>query len=216
MDLLFTFISLQCQKYNIDESHGLKHAQGTLVRAYDILQKLDAVTKEEMRMALYAAALHDMCDSKYTDTSRASEDIRVFLLGQMWSAEDAAALIHIVTTMSYTKLKSIGVFPDHGKWQRVYHTVRHADLLEGYIVARCILYNKHMYPDKTEDEHWQRAGQLFRDRVFTYTTDGWIFFPEAIQMVDSLYVEAIRCLSEKSMNWPEPPITKIKIDFGDV
>jgi hypothetical protein len=210
MDSLFNFIQNQCLKYGIDESHGLKHAKGTLMRANQILSELDEVTDEERKITLYAAALHDTCDSKYTPLDKAVNEISFFLRGQLWSLTEINVLIKIITTMSYSKLKKSLEYPNHGKWQRAYHIARHADLLEGYIVARCVLYNMHIFPEKTEEEHWQRASEIFSNRVFTYVSDGWIFLPGALAMAKTLEQEALRCLAEKSMDWPEPDITEIK------
>lgn len=215
MDSLFNFIGRQCEKYGIDESHGLKHAKGTFMRANEILSTLSEVTEEERRMTLYAAAIHDTCDSKYTDVKEAAAEIGYFLRSQQWSAQDIGVLIKIVTSMSYSKLKkslSSGQvdFPNHGIWQRAYHVARHADLLEGYIVARCVMYNQHIFPSKSMDEHWQMASELFSERVFTYVSEGWIFLPYAIELSKSLEEEARRCIQEKSMDWPEPLIPEIK------
>jgi len=215
MDSLFNFIGRQCEKYGIDESHGLKHAKGTLMRANEILLTLSEVTEEERRMTLYAAAIHDTCDSKYTPVNEAAKEIGYFLRSEFWPPEHIDALINIVTSMSYSKLKksvSSGQieYPNHGKWQRAYHVARHADLLEGYVVARCVMYNIHLYPEKSMDEHWQRATELFSERVFTYCSEGWIFFPYAIELAMSLEEEARRCLQEKSMDWPEPLIPENK------
>jgi hypothetical protein len=215
MDSLFNFIEKQCLKYGIDESHGLKHAKGSMMRANEILSSLNDVSEEERKMALYAAALHDTCDSKYTNVNEAASQIGYFLRGQRWLPEDINALIRIVTSMSYSKLKMSLCsgqieFPLHGKWQRAYHIARHADLLEGYIVARCVLYNKHLFPEKSEDEHWERASELFSERVFTYVSDGWIFLPCAIELANTLEIEARRCLEQRSMDWPDPVIHEIK------
>ena len=216
MNQLFFFIEQMCIRYNIDESHGLKHAKGTYARAQQILLHCKDVTNEERRMALYAAALHDTCDHKYTDVKESSKKIREWLLLQGWVRKDANSLIKIITTMSYSKLKAnmihlkdgttIALYPDHGKWQRAYHVARHADLLEAFIVARCVLYDRHSKPEKSEEEHWQRAIELFNDRVFRYVKDDWLFMPEAQFFVPALEKEAFNCLVFKSMDWPEPHI----------
>jgi len=215
MDSLFSFIERQCEKYEIDESHGLKHAKGTYMRALDILNGLSEVSHEESKMALYAAALHDTCDSKYTPVDKAAGEIGIFLRTQMWSPEEISALIKIVTSMSYSKLKkSLNSgqidFPNHGKWQRAYHVARHADLLEGYIAARCILYNIHLFPEKSMKQHWKRARELFDERIFTYISEGWIFFPGTLSMAKTLEQEARRCLEEECMDWPDPIINEIE------
>jgi hypothetical protein len=208
MGFLLNFVQGQCIKYGIDESHGLKHAKGTWLRAAKIMKTLPDVKEDEERVALCAAALHDMCDSKYCPLEEASKDIRDFLLDIKMEPEEIQAVLDIVSTMSYSKLKRAIVdgviqYPDHGKWQRAYHVARNADLLEGYVVARCVLYNRHIYPSKTEDEHWERAKQLFKERVFLYASEGWINLPGALAMVPELEQEAMRCLSGRLMDWPE-------------
>jgi len=210
MESLFSFIERQCLKYKIDESHGLKHAKGTMARAAALLATTP-LPEDEERVALYAAALHDTCDSKYTRPELAALEIKSFLLSQGWPLEHIEALIKIVTSMSYSKLKRVPLnedgtraFPDHGVWQGAYHVARHADLLEGFIVARCILYNKELYPEKSDDEHWSRAASLFEERVFTYVSEGWITLPAALSQVTALESEARRCIQERSMDWPEP------------
>jgi len=206
MDRLFDFIEFMCIKYSIDESHGLKHAKGTYLKALYILDNFDHITENERRVALYSAALHDTCDSKYTDVFKASLEIRQWLLTEGWSLDESEAVIRIITTMSYSKLKvqaSDGppVYPDHGIWQTAYHVARHADLLEGYIVARCFLYNKHIYKSITDEEHWIAVKNLFDIRVFRYVKDDWITLPAALKMVPALEKEARRCLEEKSLDW---------------
>jgi hypothetical protein len=212
MGVLLNFVQGQCIKYGIDESHGLKHARGTWIRASKIIKTLPDMKEEESRVALCSAVLHDMCDSKYCNSEEASRDIEYFLMEIHMCPEEIEAVLKIIKTMSYSKLKAsikdgIIQYPDHGKWQRAYHIARNADLLEGYIVARSILYNKHIYPEKSEDEHWKRAEEIFNDRVFKYLSDGWINLPFAIDMVPYLEQEARRCLKGRLMDWPEQQIT---------
>ena len=150
MDLLFNFIEQQCTKYKIDKSHGSKHAWGTALTAKKLLKTLANVTEQEERVAIYSAALHDTCDSKYCPIQEATNEIRGFLLGIQWAPEEVEAVLSIITTMSYSKLKKnvkegIIEYPEHGEWMRAYHVARNADLLEGYIVARCVLYNQHIW-----------------------------------------------------------------------
>jgi HD superfamily phosphodiesterase len=215
MDILFNFIESQCTKYNIDESHGVKHAKGTMLKADDILHTMRGVTADERRMALYAAALHDICDSKYTDVEKASKEIWAFLLDTLgWSTADADSLIAIVTTMSYSKLKALSehhpiIYPDHGKWRRAYHVARNADLLEGFIVARAYTYNRRIHPESTEEQHWKQTESIFDKRIFKYLNEGWIILPGAVAMVYDLEQEALRCLRERSLDWPEPVLNEI-------
>ena len=91
------------------------------------------------------------------------------------------------------------MFPDHGKWQRAYHIVRHADLLEAYKVVRCYLYTVHRCPDLTEDAAWLETRRIFDERVFKYVSDGWIFLEAALRWVPELEREALRCFAEKDL-----------------
>ena len=206
---LAPFIENTCLKLGIDESHGLKHSKETVRYAEALMNAMPDVSEEERHMATFVAALHDLCDSKYTDVHIAAQEIKCWLIHhQKWSQVCADALISIITSMSYSKLRrsvdSSGkpVFPEHGKWQRAYEIGRHADLLESYTVARCVLYDKQIYPKISDDEHWQRVNVLFEHRVFNYIKDGWITLPEAVQIALGLEKKARRCLAEKCMEWP--------------
>lgn len=206
MMTLFQFIDYMCQKYSIDESHGLKHAKGTLEKAEAILETIPDCSDAEKRVARFSAALHDTCDSKYTNVNLASSQIKTWLLENNWNEEEANAVISIITSMSYSKLKieSKGgppIYPDHGKWQRAYHVARHADLLEGYIVARCFLYNLKIHPNATDDEHWNHVEVLFNNRVYSYVKDNWIFLPGALSLVPDLESQAKKCINTRSLEW---------------
>jgi hypothetical protein len=182
------FVLSCCESYTIDESHGLKHSKGCMKWASMLVRADPNITEEQSMMAIYAAGLHDMCDKKYTDPVEASERILVWLIkGEGWPRHVAKALIAIINTMSYSWLKSrvvngMLVFPDHGKWQKAYHIARHADLLDGYIVARCFLYGKHANPSISDEECWKKVRDLFEVRVFRYVSDGWIVLPEAVSL----------------------------------
>jgi hypothetical protein len=207
MKFLFSFVSKTCDELGIDESHGLKHAKGTVRCANYLMSKMPDISEEERHMATVAAAIHDLCDSKYTDIVTSSKRISDWLLDLFWTKEEANSLISILQTMSYSKLKQHvdlsgnPVYPNHGKWQRSYEIARNADLLEGFVVARCVLYNKHKFPEKTEDEHWLRAEELFKERVFQYKANGWITLPAALALVPQLEAEAQRCLNKRCMDW---------------
>jgi hypothetical protein len=209
MQILEKYVTRACIKLGIDESHGLKHSIQTVRYAEMIMNSRSDITEEIRHMTIFVAALHDLCDSKYTDVNVASDEIRRWLIEEVWWEKDAAdALISIVTSMSYSKLKKsvdmngVPVFPNHGKWQLAYEIGRHADLLDAYVPARCVMYNRHIYPEKTNNEHWARASELFEVRVFNYVKDGWITLPEALELVPALEKAARRCLDERSEEWP--------------
>ena len=200
------FVLETCRRYDIDESHGLKHSTACMKWAIMLLAESD-ITDEESTMAIYAAGLHDMCDKKYTDPVEASARIHSWLIdSEGWQHDDASALIDIINTMSYSWLKSrmvdgVPCYPDHGKWQHAYHIARHADLLDGYIVARCFLYGKHANPSISDEECWQKVRTLFENRVFLYVSDGWIFLPEAVSIAAVLDAAARRHLDERTLTY---------------
>jgi len=207
MNELFKFVEQNCIQYNIDESHGLKHAMGTVAWAEKLMTGVKDISSDERRMIVYAAALHDMCDSKYRNVEVACDEICIWLKMQGWSELMAASLISIITTMSYSKLKksfvpgSPFVYPNHGPWQRAYHIVRHSDLLEAYRVVRCYLYSMRRKPNFTEDELWQETQKLFDERVFKYVSEGWIFLDTALTYIPSLEAEARRCLNMRDTTY---------------
>ena len=203
---LFAFIEKQCKKYNIDKSHGSKHAKGCLDWAKRLIEDETDISADETKVALYSAALHDMCDKKYTNPEESSIQIRSWLLGQSWSHEMAEAVIKIINSMSYSSLKQasfcgIPIYPDLGKWQKSYHLARHADLLDAYLVGRCFLYTQRLYPDISDEACWKIVENLFDARVFRYVQDGWIFLPKAIEIAKGLEKEARRSFVEKHFEY---------------
>jgi hypothetical protein len=118
--------------------------------------------------------------------------------------------------MSYSKLKKSNsskrkiLFPNHGKWQTCYHIVRHADLLEGYVVARCVLFDRHFWPDLSEEEHWKSVEKIFKERNFNLIKNGWITLDIVRNnIIPALEIQARRCLEERSMEWDDRKIMKI-------
>lgn len=207
MNELFKFVEQNCSKYDIDESHGLKHAMGTVAWAEKLMLGISDISNDERHMIVYGAALHDMCDSKYRNVEDACDEIWSWLKTQGWSETMATSLISIITTMSYSKLKKNFVagapftYPNHGQWQRAYHIVRHSDLLEAYRVVRCYLYSMRRKPNYTEDELWIETQKIFDERVFKYVSDGWIFLEGALAFIPVLEAEARRCLKERDTTY---------------
>ena len=190
MQDVYDFVEMCCREQHIDDSHGLIHSKSTVQWAELILESMDC-SEEEQKFVRYGAALHDMCDSKYIDINKGQTIIAEWLISKGWSTELTAEFIHVIGTTSYSKLKQqkqngVIVYPDHGKWQRAYHIIRHADLLDAYKVERCMLYNQHIHPEMSESESWKVVNALFETRVFNYVSDGWIFYPAALALVPAL------------------------------
>ena len=204
---IFDFVENCCSKYNIDESHGLKHSIGTVKWALTLMDDYDDISDIECSVIIYAAALHDMCDAKYRSVEEGSNEICEWLLSDGVKLSVATAVIEIITSMSYSKLKLANkrqlvsgddlIYPDHDKWQRAYHIVRHADLLEAYRVARCYLYSKRQRPLFTEEQIWAETRTIFDERVFKYVSQRWIFLPTALNAVTQLTLEAKKCLDNR-------------------
>ena len=186
---LYAFVQQMCKEYNIDESHDVTHARDCVNFAEAIMDW--NCSDEEIKIIRYAAALHDCVDKKYVSPSIATQKVREFLLSEGWDNIHIDAVINIINTMSYSYLNKQLLdgrpnYPDHGKWQRAYHTVRQADLLSSYRVQRCYLYQKRIYPTMSEYENWQKVSALFQVRMFKYVTNGWIHSPLALSMVPNL------------------------------
>jgi hypothetical protein len=206
MEPVYKFVEQCSKEYGIDESHGLIHSKATVEWAKLLIAaEIDPVSPEETRMIFYSAALHDMCDAKYTDVEKAGQNIHDWLTTEAkWDASDADALIGIVFSTSYSKLKKqalenggLPIYPHHGKWQRAYHIVRHADLLEAYKVRRCMLYTRHRLPCETDEGYWRIVQEVFDNRVFKYISDGWLTLPKAIEFAKVLEVQAVADLSNR-------------------
>jgi len=204
MKTLYDFIDSLCKEYKIDASHDLQHSIRCVEWVHRLADADPSITEDGRRIAVYAVALHDMCDAKYTDVRVASRRIHTWLCENDWPVDLANVIIHIITTMSYSKLRAAMVdgeivYPDHGRWQAVYHIVRHADLLEAYRVDRCYHYQKHVRPDMSDDDCWQNVTDLFRRRVFNYVKDGWIFLDAALEHTDRLEAEARRRIAMREL-----------------
>jgi hypothetical protein len=161
------------KKYDIDESHSLKHSMEVMRFARDIFTSectSNPHLVEQETIIIAAAILHDMCDRKYVpDEAAAIREIRDFMAGHL-TTEQLDIIESIVSTMSYSKVKKYG-YPDLGEYQLAYHIVREADLLAAYDMDRCIIFGMAVTKLNYTDA-FVRATELFRDRVLTYRSDG--------------------------------------------
>jgi len=202
---LFAFIQNQCEKYHIDESHGLIHSKRCVKWADKmILSDQETWTDSEKTVAIYSAAVHDLVDKKYVLPFDGLNDLRNWFFEQSkenmdLNEETIEAILSIIQTMSYsflTQRKYVDGkiwYPDHGKWSKSYHIARQADLLEGYHVGRCYMYSKHAYPEIKEKELWEMVERLFKKRMYKYVSDGWIHHSTALASSITLVEEAHMC-----------------------
>jgi HD superfamily phosphodiesterase len=173
---IFQFVIDTCDKYTIDESHGLKHSIDVFRYAEQIYQEelnTNSGLESKYQIIMYSAALHDMCDYKYIDEDSGLKRIVKFLYGDLHLDQSSIDLIcKIITTMSYTKIKKIGFaqFSDPLD-QLAYNIVREADLLTAYDFDRSVVYamlnKKISWSDSVKE-----TGQYFKIRVLTQISDG--------------------------------------------
>lgn len=173
IDQAFQCVMHLTKKYDIDESHSLKHSMEVMRFAYDILaseRPANPYLAEQETIILAAAILHDMCDKKYVpDEAAAIQEIRDFMAGHL-TEQELDVIMSIVTTMSYSKVKKNG-YPDLGEYQLAYHIVREADLLAAYDIDRCVIFGMAVTKMNYTDA-FTRATELYRERVLTYRSDG--------------------------------------------
>jgi HD superfamily phosphodiesterase len=167
----FDVVNHICSKFNIDESHALKHSIEVFNFAnkiYDSEIENDSSLVEFKNIIFAAAILHDMCDKKYMNEEEGIAEIKRFV--QLYMTEDEInAVVSIITTMSYSKVKLNG-YPNLGKYQMAFHIVREADLLAAYDIDRCLMFS--MFNDKLSyTDALCKAKILFVNRVLTYRSD---------------------------------------------
>lgn len=168
---LFDFIIFIINKLNIDESHGLLHSMQVLNYAHDIynIEIVDNPDLYKYKNIIYiSAALHDICDKKYIDENEGIKEIENFLNDKI-SEEDIEIIKTIITTMSYSKVKTNG-FPDLNEKLLAYHIVREADLLASIDFDRCMSYKILKMKGNIYDA-FNDAVKLFDERMFRHKLD---------------------------------------------
>ena len=167
----FELVMILCKKFNIDESHSLKHSMEVYnfaLRIYESELVMNAYLEQQKDIIVLAAILHDTIDKKYVAEADGIEEIRQFLEGYV-SPEKLGIIFQIITTMSYSTVKKNG-FPLLGDYQLAYHIVRESDLLAAYDIDRCIMYS--MYTKNANySEALDAAIVLFEHRVFRHRKD---------------------------------------------
>lgn len=167
----FDLVLILCKKFNIDESHSLKHSMEVYNFALKIYEK-EVITnqflKQQKDIIILSAILHDTIDKKYVSEDLGIKEIREYMKSCI-SFEKLDIIFKIITTMSYSKVKKNG-FPSLNEYQLAYHIVREADLLAAYDIDRCIMYS--MY---TKNINYllslDMAVILFENRVLQHRKD---------------------------------------------
>jgi HD superfamily phosphodiesterase len=167
----FDIVILLSKKFNIDESHSLKHSMEVYnfaLKIYESELSMNHYLEQQKDIIILAAILHDTIDKKYVDEQTGLDEIRQHMKNHM-SSEKLDIIFQIITTMSYSTVKKNG-FPLLNEYQLAYHIVREADLLAAYDIDRCIMYA--MYKKGMNYSDAVNAAKiLFDNRVFTHVSD---------------------------------------------
>jgi len=171
LNIGFKYVIETSYKFNIDESHALKHSMevyGFAKRIYDSELKQNPFLETQKEIILMSAIGHDMCDKKYMDEKEGILRYQNYL-SEFMQPNDLDIMSKIISTMSYSKVKVNG-YPKLGDFQLAYHIVREADLLAAYDIDRCVMYKMHKEKCSYTDA-LKEAVTLFDNRVFKMKTD---------------------------------------------
>ena len=167
----FNYVIYTSKKYNIDESHSLKHSMEVFHYAnkiYDSEVVKYPFLNNQKEIITLSAILHDMCDKKYMNKEEGLHDINTYM--KDYTPPCVLEVVsNIISTMSYSTVKVNG-YPDLGEYQLAYHIVREADLLSAYDMDRCIIYGM-MCENLTYAESLPRSLNLFENRILKYRSD---------------------------------------------
>jgi hypothetical protein len=157
------------RRYNIDESHAVKHSMEVKRFAEQILESElneNPFLESQRKIIIASAILHDMCDHKYvSDETKVFDEIKEYMR-DCFTDDEFTVIRSIITAMSYSKVMKIG-FPNLREYQLAYHIVREADLLASYDIDRCVIYG--MLVEKLSySTAVERAKILYANRVMKY------------------------------------------------
>jgi len=167
----FDLVIFLSKKFNIDESHSLKHSMEVYnfaLQIYESELEMNHYLEGQKDIIILAAILHDTIDKKYVDEQTGLDEIRKYMKDHV-ASEKLDIIFQIITTMSYSTVKKNG-FPLLNEYQLAYHIVREADLLAAYDIDRCIMYAIYK-KGMNYIEGVKAATILFDDRVFKHKTD---------------------------------------------
>jgi len=171
INVAFKYVVHTCKKYNIDESHSLKHSMDVFHFAnkiYDAELNAHPILLKQKNIIAVSAIVHDMCDKKYMNEQEGIHEMKEYMKDYVKEPE-LNVISSIISTMSYSKVKLHG-YPQLHEYQMAYHIVREADLLSAYDIDRCIIYGM-MKENLTYDVALIRALELFETRVLKYRSD---------------------------------------------
>ena len=190
----FQYVILTSKKYNIDESHSIKHSIEVLTLAKKIYKSElinNAFLIDHYDIICIASILHDMCDKKYMNENQGICEMKAFM-NEYINIIELDIIVQIIQTMSYSKVKING-YPQLNEYQLAYHIVREADLLAAYDIDRCTIYGL-MVENFTFSDAIIRAKELFINRVLEYRKDNLFITTYSKELSFELHHKSIQNL----------------------
>jgi len=187
----FNYVILTSNKYNIDESHALKHSMEVLHFAnkiYDSELYTNPILEEQKDIIFVSSILHDMCDKKYMNEQIGIQEMVNYMKDYL-EIEHVDVISEIISTMSYSKVIKQG-YPDLHEYQLAYHIVREADLLAAYDLDRCIIYQM-MHDKCSYCESVPIAINLFYKRVLRYIENDLFITEYSKKKAAELHLKAL-------------------------
>lgn len=164
----FNYVIYTSKKYNIDESHALKHSMEVFNYANKIYHN-EVIhhphLKNQQEVISLSAIIHDMCDKKYMNEDTGIQEMVNYMQSYV-SSDNLNIITQIISSMSYSTVNKNG-YPNLGEYQLAYHIVREADLLSAYDIDRCIIYGM-MVKKLPYIESVERSIELVNKRVLQY------------------------------------------------
>lgn len=196
VNVAFQYVIQTSKICNIDESHALRHSMDVFHFANEIYEKeviTNSFLEEQKPIIMCSAILHDMCDKKYVNEKDGLVKMNEYMRLKVPS-QDLTVINQIITSMSYSTVKKVG-YPRLPNHMLAYHIVREADLLAGYDVERCIIYQ--MMHEKYSYVHsLQFVKELFHKRMLKYKEEDLFVTEYSKNKSLELHDKAIRKLKE--------------------
>lgn len=193
INIAFQYVIKTSEKYNIDESHALKHSMDVFHYSNKIYQseiQNHPYLQEQKEIIFISSILHDMCDKKYLDEKKGIQEMCDFMKDKTTiSSQELDIISDIISSMSYSTVKKQG-YPELGKYQLAYHIVRESDLLTAYELERCVIYK--MKHDKySYDKALELSIELFDTRILKYIKDNLFITDYSKTKAEELHEKAI-------------------------
>lgn len=192
----FNYVILTTKQFNIDESHAVRHS----LDVYHIANKIydnevyySPFLKQQKNIIMCSAILHDMCDKKYVDVNKGLYQISCYMQPYL-NEEELNTVNQIISHMSYSYVKKNG-YPKLDQYNLAYHIVRESDLLAGYDVERCILYQM-MHNNDNYLSSLKITRELFETRMFNYLNDSLFVNEYSKKLAEKLDSDSRRKLAD--------------------